>query len=198
MNTQDTESRYNQIIRKSANLFRIKGFPATSIRDIGDSMGLTSAALYYHFKNKDEVLLGIMEQGLEVVTGAVQEAVDRESDVISKLRAAVRAHIQMSLEHQDYAAVLLQDVRHLSEASRETVVAKRDAYEAIWTNLLSTAASKGILRTDLDLHLLRLMIFGTLNLVTNWYRPEGEYNPQQIADTYFDYIFHGITEAHHA
>jgi hypothetical protein len=104
----------------------------------------------------------------------------------------------VSLENQDFAAVLLQDVRHLKPESQELVITGRDAYEKIWSDLLWSASERGILRKDLDLHLLRLMIFGTLNLVVTWYHPDGEYDPVHIADTYFDYIFNGITEVHHA
>ena len=198
MNTKETGSRYEEIIRNSARLFREKGFPATSIRDIGDSMAITSAALYYHFKNKDEVLLGIMQQGLVLVNKAVVRATQSEQDTLSQLKAAVRAHLQVSLENQDFAAVLLQDVRHLRPDSRKLVVQQRDAYEKVWADLLERAAPEGVLRAGLDLHLLRLMILGTLNLVVGWYRPEWEYNAVHIADTYFDYIFNGITEGHHA
>ena len=196
--TNQPISRYDQIMLNSARLFREKGYPATSIRNIGDSMGITSAALYYHFKNKDEVLLGIMRQGLTVVNDRVIESIASEADSLKKLKRAVQTHTKVSLSNRDFAAVLLRDVRHLKPESQALVIAARDAYEQVWSTLLENAFNDGHLRKDVDLHLLRLMIFGTLNQVTNWYQSSGEYSPAQIAETYFDYIFHGITEVSHA
>ena len=58
MSSRNTKSvsRVDEILLKSAELFRSKGFQSTSIRDIGAALDITSAALYYHFKNKDEIL----------------------------------------------------------------------------------------------------------------------------------------------
>ncbi len=194
METVNNSNRADEIMRESARLFRRKGFSSTSIRNIGDSMGVTSAALYYHFKNKDEVLFGIMHQGIRYVIDAVETVIAGEELPLDQLKAAVRAHVSVSLENQDFAAVLLQDLRHLSAESRSQMVQERDSYETIWADLLKRCADRGAIAPDTDLHLLRLMIFGTLNLIVTWYRPEGERSPQEIADTYYRYIFNGVLE----
>ena len=74
------------------------------------------------------------------------------------------------------------------------MVLERDSYEEIWTELLQSCVERGVIRADTDLHLLRLMVFGTLNQIVNWYRPEGELSPAEIAETYFRYIFNGVLE----
>ena len=70
---------YDEIIIASAKLFRKNGYLATSIRDIGDALGITSAALYYHFKNKEEVLLAIILRALKEIRQAVETAVSKLS-----------------------------------------------------------------------------------------------------------------------
>ena len=49
----DTRER---ILTVAARLFSEKGFNATSIRDIANELGVTKAALYYHFTSKEEIL----------------------------------------------------------------------------------------------------------------------------------------------
>ncbi|MEV8326595.1 TetR/AcrR family transcriptional regulator [Kitasatospora sp. NPDC059811] len=55
----DTRSR---IIEVSLELFSEQGYEQTSLREIADRLGVTKAALYYHFKTKDDIVLGIVER----------------------------------------------------------------------------------------------------------------------------------------
>lgn len=66
----DTRER---ILTTAAGLFSEKGFNATSIRDIADALGVTKAALYYHFASKDEILRAIVEQPITAVRGVLAE-----------------------------------------------------------------------------------------------------------------------------
>lgn len=186
------KNRMEEIVVTSADLFRRRGFLATSIRDIGEALGITSAALYYHFKNKDEVLLGVMRVGLDAVSEAVIKAVERTDGTWEKLEAAMEAHLRFSLEHQDYAFVLLQELRHLSPESRSEIIKARDAYEQVWEDLLEQAASEGLLQADVEPNLLRLMIFGAMNSVVTWYNPKGLHTPSEIADSFAQYLRQGV------
>jgi len=187
------KNRMEEIVVTSAELFRRRGFPATSIRDIGDALGITSAALYYHFKNKDEVLLGVMRVGLNAVSEAVNQAVaECDGSAWDKIHAAVRSHIRFALEHQNYAIVLLQELRHLSDESRREIIRERDTYDALWEELLEQAQADGLLSKDVEPNLLRLMLFGAINYVVVWYKPKGPLTPQQIADAFTEYLGNGV------
>jgi AcrR family transcriptional regulator len=51
-----------EIIRVALALFTEKGFEGTSIRDISSALGITKSALYYHFENKDAIVVGLLEE----------------------------------------------------------------------------------------------------------------------------------------
>jgi AcrR family transcriptional regulator len=186
--------RQQEIIMEAARLFRQKGYLATSIRDISDSLNITSAALYYHFKNKEEILAEVMRLSLRRLQEAVQAAVSGQDNQWEQIRTALRTHLRISLEHQDFAIVLLKDLRHLTPEWREEVVAARDAYEDMWEGMLANGKQAGIFRSEVDLDLLRLLTFGALNLVVTWYKPTGKYTPEQIADAFLEYISRGVLE----
>lgn len=185
-------SRQQEIIMEAARLFRQKGYLATSIRDISDSLNITSAALYYHFKNKEEILAEVMRLSLQRLHEAVATAVAEQENQWQQIRTALQTHLRISLEHQDFAIVLLKDLRHLTPEWREEVVAQRDAYEDMWEEMLAQGQEAGIFRSEVDLDLLRLLTFGALNLVVTWYKPTGKYTPEQIADAFLDYISRGV------
>ena len=186
--------RQIEIILCSANLFHQKGYLATSIRDISDALNMTSAALYYHFKNKEEILVAMMKIGLQNLYQEVCHAIAQEDpqDTWSQLRAALHTHLDNTLKNQDFAFVLLNDIRHLSPEWREQVIAMRDAYEAVWDKLLAQGAEQGLFRQGIDLDMLPLLTFGALNLVISWYKPSGTHSPNEISDAFLDIIGRGI------
>ncbi len=188
-------NRYQNILIESAKLFRRKGFLATSIRDIGDALDITSAALYYHFKNKDELLEAVMEIALDRLRGAIEEATSADSHPAENIRQAMRAHLRISTDYQDFAIVLLQEIRHLSPEARGRVVAKRDAYEALWTEWFIEAQEMGVYKSHVDVRLLRLLTFGAINLVVTWFQPTGKYSAEQIADMLYEYASNGVMQA---
>lgn len=50
-----------QILQVALRLFAEKGYEGTSTRDISSELGMTKSSLYYHFRNKEAILLGLME-----------------------------------------------------------------------------------------------------------------------------------------
>jgi AcrR family transcriptional regulator len=51
-----------EILRVALGLFTEKGFASTSTRDISEALGITKSALYYHFRNKDEIVTSLVQQ----------------------------------------------------------------------------------------------------------------------------------------
>lgn len=187
-----SEVRQAEILAQAARLFREKGYLATSIRDIGEAVGVTSAALYYHFKNKDELLREVVCRGVQVVHEAVREAVEKEDEFFEKVRVGMRVHLLTSLEYQDFSAVILQEMRYLGPEDLAVAIAKRDAYESFWAELAEEAQKRGVLRKDIDAHLLRLLGLGALNWILTWFKPGGRYTAEQIADTQLEFFAYGV------
>ena len=69
----DTRER---IVNVAAGLIAEKGFNGTSIKDISDALGVTKAALYYHFASKDEILHAIVDQPISAVRSVLAEPRD--------------------------------------------------------------------------------------------------------------------------
>lgn len=69
-NLPDTRSR---ILLVAAELFRERGYAGTSIRDVSERIGTTKAALYYHFRTKEEILAALVEPVLAAVDAFLDE-----------------------------------------------------------------------------------------------------------------------------
>jgi AcrR family transcriptional regulator len=177
----DDAGRRGQLIRESARLFREKGYEATSVRDIAAATGLQSGSWVYHFKTKQDILAAVMEEGLQRALERI-EAIGREQlSPREQFRALLRAHLDTILAPgQDFIPVLLYEWRALAKKSRPRVVALQRRYEAVWDQVIAQLQHSGewAQPTRID----RLLMFGALNWMAHWYRPNGPFDVAQLAD----------------
>jgi AcrR family transcriptional regulator len=176
----DEAGRRGQIVRESARLFREKGFDATSVRDIAAATGLQSGSWVYHFKTKQDILAAVMEEGLAQALERI-EAIGREGlPPREHFRALLRTHIDTLLgPGQDFIPVLLYEWRSLEPAARPRIVELQRRYETVWAMVIGELQRSGewALPTPVD----RLFMFGALNWVAHWYRPDGPLDAAQLA-----------------
>ncbi|GAA4086875.1 TetR/AcrR family transcriptional regulator [Nonomuraea soli] len=74
---EDTRTRIQQI---ALELFIEKGYEATSLREISEQLGVTKAALYYHFKTKDDIVLSLIEERVAELDRLLEWAKSRPKD----------------------------------------------------------------------------------------------------------------------
>lgn len=158
----------------AASLFVERGYEATSLRLLAERVGMKAGSLYYHFTSKDELLTAILEQGIEVMQSAfdVAEQETAESEAGQRIRVHVRAHMAALFEHGPYTAVHVVTFRNASSAVRQAVLPVRDAYEARWSDLLSSMQADGEVEADVDVNLARLALFGAMNSSLDWFDAE--------------------------
>ena len=177
----DDAGRRGQLLRESARLFREKGYDATSVRDIAAATGLQSGSWVYHFKTKQDILAAVMEQGLQQALERI-ESIDREAlPPREQFRALLRTHLDTLLgPGQDFIPVLLYDWRSLDRRGRERVIALQKRYEQVWEEVIRMLQRNGdwALPTRID----RLLMFGALNWMAQWYRPRGPLDVRQLVD----------------
>ena len=164
------DNRRGALVRAAAVLFREKGFDGTTIRDIAGAVGMQSGSPFYHFANKHELLLAVMEEGLRVGLERTRAVVDAPGLVAAdRFRRLVRVHFGILHETgSDFIAVMLYDWRSLPAPYRRRIVELKDRYDAIWQETIDELHRQGRLRADAKL--ARLMILGAINFSATWYR----------------------------
>ena len=159
-----------ELIEKSAQLFRVKGYESTTVRDIAAAAGIQAGSWFYHFKTKQDILEAIMEQGLQRSLAQIEAIASEPLPPSAMLHRLVEAHLHMLLapDHH-FIAVLLYEWRSLDEPSRRRLVALKDRYEAVWDRAIAALHHSGdwAMPSQFD----RLLIFGALNWTVQWYKP---------------------------
>jgi AcrR family transcriptional regulator len=176
----------------AARLFRKQGFAATTVRQIARAAGMLPGSLHYRYPSKEALLLALMERAIERSMAAVNEAVAAEVDPIERVRLGLRAHLRLLVAGDDSIYVLLYDWRSLEGEAKRQMQKLRDRYEGFWDQLMAAASEAGLVREGVDPALVRLLGFGAVNWVAQWYEPDGPYGPEQIADAVWSYFGFGV------
>ena len=181
-------SRRDELLRAAARLFVEKGFAATTTRDIAEAVGMRSGSPFYHFRSKQELLRAAIIQGLQAGQQRLQTAIEGVSEPEQRLRLMIRTHLGILLEGDLQAPMLLYESRSVDAAGRAEIAAAADSYQQIWQHTLDELAAGGRLRSSATP--LRLLLFGMLNGVTQWYRADGELSLDEIAEAASNLFLH--------
>jgi AcrR family transcriptional regulator len=183
------------ILAHAARLFREQGYAATTLRAVASKAGITAASVYYHFTSKDEIVIEILNRGVQAVHAEVRKEVDALGPAPGEralLRAAVTAHLRSLLELHDFTSANTRIFGQVDSAVREAALGARREYEAYWQDLLRKVTSAD----PAKISLLLLLLLGAMNGALEWYRPEGPQSVEDISEVWVSIIFDGVGAGH--
>jgi len=170
---RDDGNRRQALISAAAQLFHRKGYDATSTREIAAQVGMQSGSPFYHFGNKQDLLLAVMVEGMNQAIARQLAACGQatpEQSARERLHSLIRHHFDVLLgPDSDFIPVMLYEWRSLDPSQRQAITELKDDYEAAWIPVLQALHDSGQLQAPVGL--ARLMIFGALNWSVQWYEP---------------------------
>lgn len=180
MNVMNDSPRRKELTRQAAQLFVQEGFDRTTVRMLAQEMGIKSGSLFHHFRDKQEILAAVIEEGTENALSIARAALDEcDSDPEARLHAMARAHLETLLTDRNAHVVALYEWRRLDGQARAHLSHLRDAYEALWETVIDEALAAGLIQGDR--FLVSRFVMGALNWTVRWYDPEGERSPEDLA-----------------
>jgi TetR/AcrR family transcriptional regulator, cholesterol catabolism regulator len=156
-------TRKDQIRQKAQTLFRERGYRATSMRDLAETLGIEAASLYNHISSKEELLqqicfamAGEFFEAIEPVVGSLLEPKE-------KLRAALEAHLGVISANADASAVFLHEWRHMGEPFLNDFKLMRRRYEKLFRAIIEEGIAQNVFRAMDAMIATRTLLSGT-----NW------------------------------
>lgn len=185
-------SRRRAIEDVASELFRVNGYAATSVRDIARALDIQGPSLYAHVTSKEDVLWAIVDRAATRFESAADGASSRavldpvHADAPARLSALVRAHVAVITSDVGAAGVFVREWRALATDRRAVILARRDAYERQFRDVISEGVATGaFVMTDCGLAAIALL--SMLNGLPGWYDPAGRLSPDRIADHFVDF-----------
>jgi TetR/AcrR family transcriptional regulator, cholesterol catabolism regulator len=181
------------IVTAAAELFARNGFGASSLDDIAAALGATKGALYYHIKNKEEILRLIFLTVLTVSEEPLSRLVEADLPPAEKLRRAIEHQTSIATDRSPAMTVFFREQAHLTGPFAKEILLRKKAYERYFEQIIMEGQAAGAFQLDIDPRLATFGLLGMCNSLSQWYRSEGQFSPQQIATTFANMIENGLT-----
>lgn len=191
---QDTASprRRGEVIDAAARVFHEKGYAAASIQDVADELGMLKGSVYHYIDSKQDLLFAIIEDVHRRTMDELERWVSIEGGALVRLRAFLHGQVLSYCRNVERVGVFLQDMRSLSEDQRVRILDERDRYDRVVRDLIRSGQEEGVIDPEVDPKLAAMAIFGMLNWVATWWRPDGPSTPEEVADEFTDLALAGL------
>jgi AcrR family transcriptional regulator len=170
-----------QILEVAARLFYERGYRATTVDAIADELSVTKPFIYYHFKNKEDILQHLFERTLSISL-TFFDGIDIENGVPTQvLRQLVMRFVKGVIDSRHSTGVFWRGEKDLPVLDKKQARDFRQRFEAPFKKVLNRGAETGEFRFR-DRTVTMLCIEGMINWTYIWYRPEGRLTPEELAE----------------
>ena len=213
MTTVDEGPR-GRILEAAAGAIAESGFHGMSMRALARAAGMSLGNSYNYFASKEEILFAIQKGAFEVLIASAGEALAPLAEPSARLYVFVSHHVRYFAEHPEVMRVLVHEASALPEAERREVRRLKERYFALGRSIVAdlvaegcgpgSAESSGPLPVtptpvedepvdDAELDSMSYSLFGMLNWIYGWYRPEKHGTPADVARSIHRLALCGVT-----
>jgi AcrR family transcriptional regulator len=184
-------SKQQLILRHAAQVFSDKGYEGASIRDISRSSGVSLAGMYYYIKSKQELLYQIQLLTFKTIVARLEKRLKGVTDPVEKLRVLVQNHLDYFLRHPVEMKVLTHEDEALEGEYRKPVLEVKRRYYGIALGIFEEMRRTGVARR-LNSRVAVLSLFGMMNWVHTWHRPQTDPQADALAETMAGMFLRGV------
>jgi TetR/AcrR family transcriptional regulator, cholesterol catabolism regulator len=184
-------SKKDFIIQRASAMFREKGFPATSMRDLAEAVGIEAASLYNHIQSKSEILQEIVFRIANECNVHLENLDESPGNSTRKIESLIRFHVQMMLNRFDDYTVMINEWHHLTEPYLTNFTTQRRNYvqkmEAIIEEGVRSKEMKPVLS-----YVAMLTILSSVRGLEFWHRSGKKITPQELEDNMVSHLISGL------
>lgn len=189
----EREVKRQAVLRAAAALFNEKGFHATSLDDVAERLYVTKPTLYRYVKNKDEILFECVRLGIETLHAAVEHVGLSGGTALEKLIAAIRQYV--AIVTMDFGMCLIRVGEDpLPPESRRKLRRLKRQIDHEFRRLIAQGVEEGSL-APCDPKMAAFVLGGALSWIGRWYRPDGPFSADEIADHCTTILLRGLSHA---
>src|SRR6185436_6089830 len=184
-------SKKDLIIRKASAMFREKGFPATSMRDLAEAVGIEAASLYNHIQSKSEMLQEIIFRTANDCNVQMESMEKSDMNSLKKIESLIRFHVQMILNRFDDYSVMINDWIHLSEPYLTNFTTQR----RIYVQRMELIIHEGVRNKEMKAvmpYVAMLSILSSVRGLEFWHRSNKKITPAELEENMVNFLINGL------
>ena len=191
MSKSNTQSRRVEIIEIAAKLFKIKGFTATTMRDIAEQVGMEAASMYNHIKSKDEILQAICFKISNEYISQLNTIENQIKSPVEKIKELIRLHVRIIITDIDSISVANNEWKHLSEDALTAFKDARRDYEQRFAKIIEAGIAAGELQ-PINVSVALFTILSAVRWVELWYKNDRDISPEILEENIISLLMNGL------
>lgn len=182
-----TPDAARRLLVAAVDAFAERGYHATTTRDIAGRAGMSPAALYIHYKTKEELLHRISRIGHDKALEILTTAADGPGCAAERLDAAVRSFVRWHAAHHTTARVVQYELDALAAEHRSEIVALRRRERRRRTPHPRRRGRGGEFDVP-DVPGTTLAVLSLCIDVARWFNVAGQRTPDEVGALYADLV----------
>lgn len=187
-----TALRRRTILDAATRYFAARGFRDADVQEIADALGVGKGTVYRYFPSKEALFLAAVDQGMQQLKAAIDQAAAAAGSPWGRVEAAIRVYLSFFDQHPELIELLIQERCHFRDRQQPTYFVHRDANIRPWQDLLRQLIAQGVVR---DVPVERItdvisdLLYGTI--FTNHFAGRRKSLASQCEDV-LDILKHGV------
>lgn len=176
--------RRKDIIERAVPILMKEGYQGISMNELARRLHLTKPGLYYHFKDKQELLYASMHRSMDFLEKMSLQATVSASDNEQRLREIIYQHalrVAMNQRKGALTTLIVDDVSFLKPEDRRVITQRKRAYFELVRAMVTQLQKEGRLRKGIDATVATFAVLGMAMWLTKWYEPSGRLGAEDVA-----------------
>lgn len=199
----------DSLLEVAVVVFNERGYDGTGMEELARRLGLSKSSIYHHVSGKEELLELAVNRALDALFAVLDEEEARDggtpnrapgdrtsgtssadSTATARMKRVIHRSVEVLAAELPYVTLLLR--LHGNSEVEQRALARRREFDHRVAELMARAAAEGGIRADIDPHLASRLLFGTVNSLVEWYRPDRDLTVQTLADALTTILFDGL------
>lgn len=163
MSAEPRQDKRERITEAAVAVFAEKGFHSARVSDIARTAGVADGTIYNYFRNKEDLLLSIFEEKMDVLLQGLHEALEGITDPEERIRVFARHHFAQVRENRSSAEVLQVELRLSNKFLKEYRPEKLWSYLGVFSEAVREGQRTGRFRQEIDPFIAMWGFFGGLD-----------------------------------
>jgi len=174
----------SQILSAAADRFRVRGYRATTLEEIAGDVGMSKATVYRYFRSKEQLLAGIFHRTMTLFEQGLASIRADRLPPDEELRRVIHHHVRTVIAERSFLTVFFEEEAHLPGPLVRSIRRRKAGYDRALAGIVDAALARSGRSIDVPPRLLVFALLGMSNWVYTWYRPNGRWAPEAVAEAF--------------
>ena len=180
----------DRILKAAIKVFAQNGFYATRVSEIAKVAGVADGTIYLYFKNKDDVLITIFEEGIGRLLTILREVAESDEPFENRVTRIIELQLGLLEEQRDLAEVITVNLRQSSRLLKQYAAPLFMQYIEVIAGVVREGQEAGAFRQDLNPRVVARSLFGAIDaILLTWAVGEGDPPALRKAGTHCASLF---------